>query len=43
MGPNRRAQEHERAAARAAEEAMRAEDERKLAVEAHRIVVWNAR
>jgi hypothetical protein len=34
MGPNRRAQEGERAAARAAEEAMRAESERKAIAEA---------
>ena len=44
MGPNRRAQERERAAARAAEEAKRAEVERKLAAEAQKIVeIWNAR
>jgi hypothetical protein len=44
MGPNRRAQERERAAARAAEEAKRAEPERKIAAEAHKIVeIWNAR
>ena len=44
MGPNRRAQERERAAARAAEEAKRAEAERKAGVEARKIVeIWNAR
>jgi hypothetical protein len=44
MGPNRRAQERERAAARAAEEAKRAEADRKAAAEAHKIVeIWNAR
>jgi hypothetical protein len=44
MGPNRRAQERERAAARAAEEAKRAEAERKAAAEAQNIVeIWNAR
>jgi hypothetical protein len=44
MGPNRRAQERERAAARAAEEAKRAEAERKLAAEAQKVVeIWNAR
>jgi hypothetical protein len=44
MGPNRRAQERERAAARAAEEAKRAEAERKAAAEAQKIVeIWNAR
>jgi hypothetical protein len=44
MGPNRRAQERERAAARAAEEAKRAEAVRKAAAEAHKIVeIWNAR
>ena len=44
MGPNRRAQERERAAARAAEEAKRVEAERKAAVEAKKIVeIWNAR
>jgi hypothetical protein len=43
MGPNRRAQERERAAARA-EEAKRAEAERKAAAEAHKIVaIWHAR
>jgi hypothetical protein len=44
MGFNRRAQERERAAARAAEEAKRAEAQRKLAAEAQKIVeIWNAR
>ena len=44
MGPNRRAQERERAAAHAAEEAKRAEAERKAAAEAQNIVeIWNAR
>jgi hypothetical protein len=44
MGPNRRAQERERAAALAAEAAQRAETERKAAVEARKIVeIWNAR
>jgi hypothetical protein len=44
MGPNRRAQERERAAALAAEAAKRAETERKAAVEAKKIVeIWNAR
>src|SRR6476619_4691829 len=44
MGPNRRAQERERAAARAKEEAARAEAERKAAAEAEKIVaIWNAR
>lgn len=44
MGPNRRAQERERAAARAAEEAKRVEAERKGAAEAQKIVeIWNAR
>jgi hypothetical protein len=44
MGPNRRAQERERAAARAAEEAKRAEAERKAAADAQKIVeIWNAR
>jgi hypothetical protein len=44
MGPNRRTQERERAAARAAEEAKRAEAERKAAAEAQKIVaIWNAR
>ena len=44
MGPNRRAQERERTAARAAEEAKRAEAERKAIADAHKIVsIWNAR
>jgi hypothetical protein len=44
MGPNRRAQERERAAARAAAEAKRAEAERKAIVDAQKIVaIWNAR
>ena len=44
MGPNRRAQERERAATRAVEEAKRAEAERKAAAEAQKIVeIWNAR
>jgi hypothetical protein len=44
MGPNKRAQERERAAARAAAEAKRAEAERKAIAEAERIVaIWNAR
>src|SRR5262245_53303434 len=44
MGPNRRAQERERAAARAAEEAKRREAERKAIAEAEKIVaIWNAR
>ena len=44
MGPNRRAQERERAAARAAEQAKRAETERKAAAEARKIIeTWNAR
>jgi hypothetical protein len=44
MGPNRRAQERERAAARAAEEAKRAEAERKARADAQNIVaIWNAR
>jgi hypothetical protein len=44
MGPNRRAQERERAAARAAAEAKRAEAERKAIAEAGKIVaIWNAR
>jgi len=44
MGPNRRAQECERTAARAAEEAKRAEAERKAIADAHKIVsIWNAR
>jgi hypothetical protein len=44
MGPNRRAQERERAAARGAAEVKRAEAERKTIAEAHKIVaIWNAR
>jgi hypothetical protein len=44
MGPNRRAQERERAAARASAEARRAEAERKAVVDAQKIVcIWNAR
>jgi hypothetical protein len=44
MGPNKRAQERERAAARAAAEAKRAEAERKAIAEAEKIVaIWNAR
>jgi hypothetical protein len=44
MGPNRRAQERERAAARAAAEATRAEAESKAITEAQKIVaIWNAR
>jgi hypothetical protein len=44
MGPNRRAQDRERAAARAAELARRAEAERKALVDAQKIVaIWNAR
>jgi hypothetical protein len=44
MGPNRRAQDRERAAARAAAEAKRAEAERKAAAGAQKIVaIWNAR
>jgi hypothetical protein len=44
MGPNRRAQERERAAARAAAEARRAEAERKAIADAQKIVaIWNAR
>ena len=44
MGPNRRAQERERAAARAAGEARRAEAERKAIADAQKIVaIWNAR
>ena len=42
MGPNRRAQERERAAAQAADEAKRAEAERKALVDAQKIVaIWN--
>jgi hypothetical protein len=44
MGPNRRAQERERAARQAAEAAKRAEAERKAIAEAQKIVaIWNAR
>jgi hypothetical protein len=44
MGPNRRAQERERAAAEAAAKAKRAEAERKAVVDAQKIVaIWNAR
>jgi hypothetical protein len=44
IGPNRRAQERERVAARAAAEAKRAQAERKAIAEAERIVaIWNAR
>jgi hypothetical protein len=44
MGPNRRAQEREGAAARAAEEAKSAEAERKAVADAQKIVaIWNAR
>jgi hypothetical protein len=44
MGPNRRAQDRERAAALAAERAKRAEAERKATAEAQKIVaIWNAR
>jgi len=44
MGPNRRAQDRERAAALAAERAKRAAAERKAIAEAHKIVaIWNAR
>jgi hypothetical protein len=47
MGPNRRAQESERAAARAAEEAKRAEAKRKAIAEAEKerkiVGIWNAR
>ena len=43
MGPNRRAQERERAAAQASAEAKRAEAERKALVDAQKIVaIWNA-
>jgi hypothetical protein len=41
MGPNRRAQERERAAARAAEEAKRTEAKRKAAQKI--VAIWNAR
>jgi hypothetical protein len=44
MGPNRRAQERERAAAEAAARAKRAEAERKAVADAQKIVaIWNAR
>jgi hypothetical protein len=44
MGPNRRAQERERAAAEAAAKAKRAEAERRAVSEAQKIVaIWNAR
>ena len=44
MGPNRRAQDRERAAARTAAEAKRAEAERKAVADAQKIVaIWNAR
>jgi opacity protein-like surface antigen len=44
MGPNQRAQERERAAARAAAEAKRAGAERKATADAQKIVaIWNAR
>jgi hypothetical protein len=44
MGPNRRAQERERAAAEAAANAKRTEAERKAIAEAQKIVaIWNAR
>ena len=44
MGPNRRAQEYERTAARDAAEAKRAEAERKAIADAQKIVaIWNAR
>jgi hypothetical protein len=44
MGPNRRAQDRERAAAEAAAKAKRAEAERKAAADAQMIVaIWNAR
>jgi hypothetical protein len=44
VGPNRRAQKRERAAARAAADAKRDEAERKAVAEAQEIVaVWNAR
>jgi hypothetical protein len=44
MGPNRRAQERERAAAEAAAKAKRAEVERKAVADAQKIVaIWNAR
>jgi hypothetical protein len=44
MGPNRRAQDRERAAAEAAARAKRAETERKATADAQKIVaIWNAR
>ena len=44
MGPNRRAQERERAAAETAARAKRAQAERDAAVEAQKIIaIWNAR
>src|SRR5215468_7024611 len=44
MGPNRRAQDRERAAAEAAAKAKRAEAERQAQTEAQKIVaIWNAR
>ena len=44
MGPNRRAQDRERAAAEAAARTKRAEAERHATVEAQKIVtIWNAR
>jgi hypothetical protein len=44
MGPNHRAQERERAAARAAAEAKRADTERKAVADAQKIIaIWNAR
>ena len=44
MGPNRRAQKRDRAAASAAAEAKRAEAERKAIVDAQKVVaIWNAR
>lgn len=44
MGPNRRAQDRERAAAERAAKAKRAEVDRKAIAEAERIVaIWNAR
>jgi len=43
VGPNRRAQERERAAAEAATKAKRAEAERKAVADAQKIVaIWNA-
>ena len=44
MGPNRRSQDRERAAAERAAKAKRAEVERKAVAEAQKIVaIWNAR